>query len=242
MTFTVYPAIDLRKGKVVRLQQGEASQVTVYSDDPVAVAQGFRNQGALWLHVVNLDGAFGESQRNYTKVGKILEKAHMLVQFGGGLRDASGILFAMAAGAARVVLGTVALRKPEVVAEAVKKYGADRIAVGIDARNGKVAIEGWVETTGVRADYLVKQMMELGVERFIYTDIARDGMMVGPDVEGGKRLCDLGAKVILSGGVGSLEHVKAAAESGAEGLIVGKALYEGRFTLIEALAFNRKQA
>lgn len=240
MTFTVYPAIDLRKGKVVRLQQGEASHETVYADDPVAVAQRFREDGALWIHVVNLDGAFGEAQRNFTKIGKILEKARMLVQFGGGLRDATNILYAMAAGAARVVLGTVAMRKPEVVAQAVKEYGAERVAVGIDARDGKVAIEGWVETTGVRADFLVKQMMELGVERFIYTDIARDGMMVGPDIDGGKRLCDLGAKIVLSGGVGSLDHVEAAARSGAEGLIVGKALYERRFTLREALAFNRK--
>lgn len=239
MTFTVYPAIDLRKGKVVRLQQGEAGREKVYGDNPVAVARGFREDGASWIHVVNLDGAFGGAQSNFAELKRIAELG-IAVQFGGGLREAADIELALAAGAARVVLGTVALRNPELVAESVKRHGADRIAVGIDARDGKAAIAGWVETTDTTVDALAKRMMALGVTRFIYTDIARDGMMVGPDIEGGKRLMALGAKVILSGGVGNLEHAKAAAESGAEGLIIGKALYEGQFTLREALAYDRK--
>jgi phosphoribosylformimino-5-aminoimidazole carboxamide ribotide isomerase len=235
MSFTVYPAIDLRKGKVVRLQQGDAARETVYSDDPVAIAQQFREQGATWLHVVNLDGAFGEAQRNYTKLSKILDKARMLAQFGGGIRDEPGVLYAIACGAARVVLGTVALRKPEVVKDAIAKHGSDCIAVGIDARKGIVAIEGWVESTGVNAEYLAKKMIELGVKRFIYTDIARDGMLTGPDLDGARRIADLGAAVIASGGVGDLSHVQAAKDRGLEGIIVGKALYEERFTLREAL-------
>lgn len=239
MSFTVYPAIDLRKGKVVRLEQGEASRETVYSEDPLTIALEFREQGAHWMHMVNLDGAFGDAQRNYTKLSKMLEKARMLVQFGGGIRDEQGVLFALACGAARVVLGTVALRKPEVVKAAVAKHGAEYIAVGIDARNGMVAIEGWVESTGVRAEFLAKQMAEIGIKRFIYTDIARDGMLTGPDLDGACRIADLGVSVIASGGVGDLSHVKAAKDRGLEGIIVGKALYEGRFTLREALAIAK---
>jgi phosphoribosylformimino-5-aminoimidazole carboxamide ribotide isomerase len=241
MSFTVYPAMDLRKGKVVRLEQGDDKRVTVYHDDPLAVAHQFREEGALWMHMVNLDGAFMDASRNYTKLSKMLEKARMLVQFGGGLRDANGIMYALACGAARVVLGTVALRKPEVVKEAVKKYGAEEIAVGIDARNGIVAIEGWVESTGVKADYLAKQMIDIGVKRFIYTDIARDGMLTGPDLDGACRIADLGVSVIASGGVGELSHVAAAKERGLEGIIVGKALYEGRFTLTQAMAISGTQ-
>ncbi|MCB9894559.1 MAG: 1-(5-phosphoribosyl)-5-[(5-phosphoribosylamino)methylideneamino]imidazole-4-carboxamide isomerase [Planctomycetes bacterium] len=233
--FTLYPAIDLRQGRVVRLQQGRADAETTYGEDAMEVAREFEAQGAEWLHVVNLDGAFGDASENLSVLSTICGVIDIPVEFGGGLRSANDVRRALDLGAARVILGTVALRKPELVRELASKH-ADKIAVGIDARNGMVAVEGWVETSETSAEELARRMMDAGVRRFIYTDIARDGMMVGPDLDGATKLAQGGAGVIASGGVGTLEHVTSAATaSGVEGLIVGKALYEGRFTVREAL-------
>jgi phosphoribosylformimino-5-aminoimidazole carboxamide ribotide isomerase len=236
MTFTLYPAIDLRQGKVVRLQQGRLADQTVYSDDPVKVALDFAAQGARWLHIVNLDGAFGEDTRNLEMVRAIRAACGVPVQFGGGLRTLADIDQALVRGVDRVILGTVALRDPELVRQAARELG-ERLVVGIDARDGHVAVEGWVETSKMTAADLAARMFDAGVSRFVYTDITRDGMLVGPDLEGAATLAQTGAKVIASGGVGSLDHVQAAGVigRGVDGLIVGKALYEARFTVREAL-------
>lgn len=234
--FTIYPAIDLRRGQVVRLQQGRADAQTTYGDDPVAVARDFAAQGATWLHVVNLDGAFGEASVNNEKLAEICGAVQIPVEFGGGLRTRTDVEDALGRGVARVILGTVALRNPQLVKELAGEFG-DRIAVGIDAKDGMVAVEGWVETSEVTAGELATRMAEAGVRRFVYTDIARDGMEVGPDLEGAAAIAKTGAAVIASGGVGSLDHIRAAARArqSVEGVIVGKALYERRFTVREAL-------
>lgn len=236
MAFTIYPAIDLRAGKAVRLQQGRADLQTTYSDDPVAVAADFAASGAAWLHVVNLDGAFGDASPNLEVLRAICAAVKLPVQFGGGLRSEADMDRALNAGARRVILGTVALRNPALVQAAAGRLG-DQLCVGIDSRGGMVAVEGWVETSSVSSAELARRMIHAGVRRFVYTDIARDGMLVGPDLDGTRALAALGAGVIASGGVGTLAHVQAAATCGAgvDGLIIGKALYERRFTLREAL-------
>jgi phosphoribosylformimino-5-aminoimidazole carboxamide ribotide isomerase len=233
--FTLYPAIDLRHGRVVRLQQGRADAETTYGEDAVEIAREFAAQGAQWLHVVNLDGAFGESSDNLAVLRAVCNSVEIPVEFGGGLRSRGDVEQALGRGVARVILGTVALRDPGLVRELAAEFG-ERVAVGIDARDGKVAVEGWVETSEVTAAQLAQRMHEAGVSRFVYTDISRDGMLTGPDLEGAAVMAQTGANVIASGGVGTLEHVKAAAATkGVEGLIVGKALYEGRFTVRQAL-------
>jgi phosphoribosylformimino-5-aminoimidazole carboxamide ribotide isomerase len=234
--FTIYPAIDLRQGRVVRLQQGRLSDQTVYSDDPVTTALDFAAQGARWLHVVNLDGAFGEATRNLEMVRAIRAACGIPVQFGGGLRTRNDVQEALIRGVDRVILGTAALRDPTLVKQLATELG-EQLAIGIDARDGRVAVEGWAETSKTTAAELAVRMYDVGVSRFIYTDIIRDGMLVGPDLEGAAKLARTGAKVIASGGVGSIEHVRAAAAYGqhVDGLIIGKALYEARFTVREAL-------
>jgi phosphoribosylformimino-5-aminoimidazole carboxamide ribotide isomerase len=234
--FTIYPAIDLRQGRVVRLQQGRLADETVYSDDPVMVALNFAVQGARWLHIVNLDGAFGQATRNLEMVRAIRAACGIPVQFGGGLRTRNDVQEALLRGVDRVILGTAALRDPKLVKQLAAELG-ERLAVGIDARDGKVAVEGWAETSETTAIDLARRMFDAGVSRFIYTDIARDGMLIGPDLDGAANLARTGAKVIASGGAGSLDHVRAAAAvgHGVDGLIVGKALYEARFTVREAL-------
>lgn len=235
MAFTIYPAIDLRRGKVVRLTQGKADAETVYGDDPVETAAAFQAQGARWLHVVNLDGAFGEATENLDVLKAIADDVGIPIQFGGGLRSMADVDKALSLGASRVILGTAAVRNPQLVRDAAARL-AGSVVVGIDARDGKVAVEGWTETSDMAAPELARRMFDAGVSRFIYTDIARDGMEVGPDLEGAKPLADI-AWVIASGGVGKLEHVTAAKKAGEQidGLIIGKALYEHRFTLRDAL-------
>ncbi|MCC7509623.1 MAG: 1-(5-phosphoribosyl)-5-[(5-phosphoribosylamino)methylideneamino]imidazole-4-carboxamide isomerase [Planctomycetes bacterium] len=235
MAFTIYPAIDLRHGKVVRLVQGKADAETVYGDDPVETAAAFQAQGARWLHVVNLDGAFGESTENLSVLKAIADDVGIPIQFGGGLRSMADVDKALSLGASRVILGTAAVRNPQLVRDAAARL-AGSVVVGIDARDGKVAVEGWTETSDMAAPELARRMFDAGVSRFIYTDIARDGMEVGPDLEGAKPLAAI-AWVIASGGVGKLEHVAAAKKAGEQidGLIIGKALYEHRFTLRDAL-------
>jgi phosphoribosylformimino-5-aminoimidazole carboxamide ribotide isomerase len=233
----LFPAIDIRHGRVVRLSQGEATRQTVYGDDPVAVAAGFAERGARWIHVVDLDRAFGEGE-NLALVGRIVARvgARVRVQLGGGLRTAALIREGLDQGVSRVVLGTAAAVDPAVVAAAVALAGAARVAVGIDARNGVVAIRGWTESSGLTVEALARSSLADGVGTLVYTDVARDGMLGGPDVAGARRLQALGAEVIASGGVAGLPDIVALRDAGLAGAIVGRALYEGRLDLDSALA------
>ncbi|MEO6055528.1 MAG: 1-(5-phosphoribosyl)-5-[(5-phosphoribosylamino)methylideneamino] imidazole-4-carboxamide isomerase [Gemmatimonadales bacterium] len=233
----LFPAIDIRHGRVVRLNQGVATRQTVYGDDPVAVARGFAEQGAAWIHVVDLDRAFGDGE-NLALVRRLVAAVGSIVrvQLGGGLRTADLVREGLAQGASRVVIGTAAAIDPAMVPAAVAAAGAERIAVGIDARDGLVAIRGWTETAPLRADALAARVVAAGVRTLIYTDVSRDGMLTGPDLDGALRLQAMGAGVIASGGVGGLEDIRGAREAGLAGAIVGRALYEGRFALAEALA------
>jgi phosphoribosylformimino-5-aminoimidazole carboxamide ribotide isomerase len=234
----VYPAIDLRKGRCVRLQQGDAAAETVFADDPADAARRWASEGAEWLHVVNLDGALGETgAANLIALRRILAAVGLPVQFGGGLRSLEDIAALLELGVTRVVLGTVAVREPEIVQSAIERFGSERVAVGIDARAGLVAVQGWRDLSTVRAADLGLQMRVLGVERVIYTDIARDGMLTGVNVEATVALAQAtGLGVIASGGVASLEDlVRLRATGSIEGVIIGQALYTGAVSLPEAI-------
>jgi phosphoribosylformimino-5-aminoimidazole carboxamide ribotide isomerase len=232
----LFPAIDLRRGCVVRLSQGEAERAVVYETDPAAVAERFAEAGATWIHVVDLDRAFGEGDNN-AAVARIVAAvgSRLRVQVGGGFRSLERIEEGLAEGAARVVVGTAAVRDPELVDRAVARAGAARLAVGIDARDGVVAVRGWTETGNERADELAARVVAQGIETVIYTDIGRDGMLLGPDVAGSVALQQIGARVIASGGVATLADLRAIRDAGLAGAIVGRALYERRFTVAEAV-------
>jgi phosphoribosylformimino-5-aminoimidazole carboxamide ribotide isomerase len=233
----LYPAIDIRHGRVVRLSQGEATRQTVYGDDPVAVAEHFAEQGAEWLHVVDLDRAFGDGE-NLALVRRIVARAgwRVRVQLGGGMRGADAVRQGLDQGVSRVVIGTAAAVDPAVVPAAVSAHGADRVAVGIDARDGQVVIRGWTEVSSLSVDGLAARVAGEGVRAVIYTDVARDGMLAGPDLAGAVQLQRHGLAVIASGGVTTLADITAAREAGLAGAIVGRALYEGRLALPAALA------
>jgi phosphoribosylformimino-5-aminoimidazole carboxamide ribotide isomerase len=230
------PAIDIRNGRVVRLSQGERARQTVYGDDPVAVAQGFLEQGARWIHVVDLDRAFGTGD-NLAVVHLIAGRfaAKLRLQLGGGLRSKDLIREALDLGFARAVIGTAAAADPDFVPEMLAAVGARRLAVGIDARNGMVAVRGWTETSTTRAQDLARRVVLAGIETVIYTDIDRDGMLNGPDLAGAVSLRTIAARVIVSGGIAGSADVRAACQAGLDGVFVGRALYEGRLTLPEAL-------
>jgi phosphoribosylformimino-5-aminoimidazole carboxamide ribotide isomerase len=233
----LFPAIDIRQGQVVRLAQGEAARLTVYAEDPSAVAQRFAADGARWIHVVDLDRAFGWGD-NAGPVRRIVEQVsgRVKIQLGGGFRSPGLIEDGLALGVERVVVGTAAARDPELVSRALAEAGPNRLAVGIDARDGIVAVRGWTESTGERVEALAARVIAAGVTTLICTDIARDGMLSGPDVAGCAALQRLGAGVIVSGGVATLDDLRAARAAGLAGAIAGRALYEGRFTVREALA------
>lgn len=232
----LYPAIDIRHGRVVRLSQGEATRQTVYASDPAEVAEGFVAAGARWIHVVDLDRAFGDGD-NGAAVARIVTRvaARARVQLGGGLRSIERIRAALDAGVARLVVGTAAVTDPALVPAALEAAGSERIAVGLDARDGAVAVRGWRDVSALRVDDVARDMAAAGVRTLIYTDIARDGMLIGPDLDGARRLQALGPAVIASGGVATLDDLRAVRAAGLAGAIVGRALYEGRFTLEEAL-------
>ncbi|MCI0421607.1 MAG: 1-(5-phosphoribosyl)-5-[(5-phosphoribosylamino)methylideneamino]imidazole-4-carboxamide isomerase [Acidobacteria bacterium] len=234
----IFPAIDMRQGKCVRLLQGRADQETIYFEDPAAVAQRWEAEGAGWLHLVDLDGAMSASSGNRVIAKKIFSVLRIPVQFGGGIRAMTDLEEVLDAGAARVVVGTAAVQHPEFLAEAIQRF-SERIVVGIDARDGRVATHGWNQVGSLEAVAFAKTLARRGVRRVVYTDISKDGMLVGPNVEATRRLAgESQLKVIASGGVASLEHLRSlrALESlGIEGAIVGKALYERRFTLQEAI-------
>lgn len=233
----LFPAIDIRHGRVVRLSQGEATRQTVYGDDPVAVAEGFAALGAQWIHVVDLDRAFGDGD-NTAVVREIAARVggQVRVQLGGGLRSVELARTALTPGVSRVVIGTAAALDPAVVPAVLALEGPERIVVGIDARDGLVAVRGWTERSALSAEALAQRVVADGVRTLIYTDVARDGMLTGPDLDGARRLQALGAGVIASGGVSGVEDIVAAREAGLAGVIVGRALYAGRVELREALA------
>lgn len=239
--FTIYPAIDLRRGLVVRLKEGDPERQTTYPVDPRAAAQRWLAAGAQWLHVVNLDGAFGESESpNLAALGSIARAADLLgarVQFGGGLRSLVEIQQALAAGASRVILGTAAVETPELITQALDRWGPAAICIGIDARDGFVKVRGWQSGSRVSALQLASQMAGLGIETVIYTNIARDGLGRGVDVPATQTLAKLsGLAVIASGGVAGLADIRAVRQAGLPGVIIGRALYEGQIELQEALA------
>ena len=237
----LFPAIDLKDGACVRLRRGDMDQATVYSDDPAAQARAFQDAGARALHVVDLDGAFAGQAVNGAAVAAILAAARVPVQLGGGIRDMAGVARWMEAGVGRVILGSAALKTPALVHAACAAYPG-RVAVGIDARDGMVAAEGWAETSDVSAIDLGLRFQDAGVAALIYTDIARDGMLSGLNLDATLALAEqVDIPVIASGGVGTLDDLRAllAAADGCggtiEGAIVGRALYDGRVDLAAAL-------
>jgi phosphoribosylformimino-5-aminoimidazole carboxamide ribotide isomerase len=238
MSFQVIPAIDLRGGRVVRLLQGDFARETAYADDPVAVAREWDRQGAEWIHVVDLDGAKDGTPRHLDVVGAITGAVHARIQLGGGVRTLDDLAGAFDSGVARVVLGTAAIKNPQFLEQAAA-LRPGQVALGIDTRQGLVAIAGWQEGTDRKAGDLARRFAHLPLAAVIHTDIGRDGMLAGPETE---RLVELaqtcGLPVIASGGVSSLADIQALRtleDHGVAGVIVGKALYEGAFTLEEAL-------
>jgi phosphoribosylformimino-5-aminoimidazole carboxamide ribotide isomerase len=231
----IIPAIDIKDGKCVRLYQGDFSQVTVYGDDPAAVARRWVEQGARMLHVVDLDGAKVGHPVNADVILAIVQSAGVPVQIGGGLRDEPAVLAALELGVARVILGTAAVQQPNLIARLAERYG-QQIAVGVDARDGMVATSGWTEQAQVRASDLVDHMAALGVRWIIYTDISRDGTLTEPNYAATAALMQPdGPAIIASGGVGKLEHLLRLASIGVEAVIVGRALYTGDLDLAEAI-------
>ena len=228
----LYPSIDIRAGQVVRLYQGDYDQETVYGDDPVAVARSYEAAGAPWVHVVDLDAARGDGS-NRDLVIDVARAVKTPVQVGGGQRDAS----LLEAGVARVVMGSVAVSDPELV-ERLARDHAGRVAVGMDHRDGQIMVRGWEDAGGVTVDELVARYTAAGVAAFVVTNIAGDGTLQGPDTTGlAKLVASTPVPVVASGGVGSLDDIRAlAAIEGLAGVIVGKALYVGRFTVEEAIA------
>ena len=242
MTLTLYPAIDLKDGACVRLRRGEMDDATVYSDDPGAQAQAWQSAGAAWLLVVDLNGAFAGRPVNGRAVAAILAAATVPVQLGGGIRDMAGIESWLAAGVSRVILGSAAAKNPALVHEACRVHPG-RIAVGIDARDGMVATEGWAETSTLSASDLARRFEDAGAAAIIFTDIGRDGMLGGLNLELTVALAQgITTPVIASGGVGSASDLLAlreaapqAAPGRIDGVIVGRALYDGRVSLAQAL-------
>ena len=240
----LFPAIDIRNGRCVRLTEGKFECETVFAEDPAEMAVRWADAGAEYLHVVDLDGALAGQSSNTEVIKRILAKVKMPVQVGGGIRTLANIENMLALGVTRVILGSVAVRNPELVREACQKFPG-QVVVGIDAKNGEVAVEGWGIGGGIGAIELAKKMAAVGVEHIIFTDISRDGMLSGVNVEATAELAKAsGVKVIASGGVSSLADLKAlqAHEAdGIEGCIVGKAIYTGALDLKEALAALKEE-
>ena len=236
----VIPSIDLRRGKCVRLVQGKADAETVYSDDPVAMAVKWQSKGARFLHVVDLDGAFTGAPKNLDVVKEIAEAISIPIEMGGGIRDQKTVKTVFQAGVQRVILGTSALRDPAFAEAMCREYG-DRIAVGIDAKDGMVAIRGWTEVGEKSAVYFAAEMEEAGVRTIIYTDIKSDGMLMGPNIEATKKIAQAtqNVEIIASGGVSSLQDIrnlKVLGPLGVTGVIIGKALYTGDLQLEDAIS------
>lgn len=235
----LFPAVDIRDGRAVRLTQGDYDREQVYFDDPLAAAEDWAAQGATHIHVVDLDGALEGERRNLEHLRRIVESTGLPVQYGGGLRDMTSVEAALSAGAWRAIIGTAAFRDRPFLERAVAECG-ERIVVSSDARDGRIAAQGWTEATDLAVTDAVASLSASGVATFVYTDIARDGMLGGTDIDGLRAVAAAAgnSKVIASGGVGELSHLTEIAGSGianVEGVIAGKALYERRFSLADAL-------
>ena len=237
----IIPAIDLIDGKAVRLQKGDYAKVTVYSDRPEEVAKSFYEQGARFLHVVDLDGAKSGKADNFETVKKIVEATELSVEVGGGIRSMDIVDLYASIGVDRIILGTAALTDPDFLKEAVARYG-DRIAVGVDIKDGMVAIKGWTEVSNVSCDDFCKYLEEIGVASVICTDISKDGMMSGTNLELYRGLCEKFAlKIVASGGVSTLKDVRALIDMKVFGAILGKALYTGAIDLAEAVKLTEEK-
>jgi phosphoribosylformimino-5-aminoimidazole carboxamide ribotide isomerase len=237
----IFPAIDISGGRVVRLQQGNYGQMTHYTISPLEAAGDFQSQGARFLHVVDLDGAKTGETTNFDTISQIAAASGLFMEVGGGIRDEERICKYLDAGAGRVILGTAALRQPQFLRDMVEKYGS-KIAVGVDARDGKVAVSGWLDVTDVDALEFCRQLSEWGVQTVIYTDIAADGMLSGPNRQIYPRLTAIpNLDIVASGGVTSLDDVIVLRRAGCRAAIIGKALYSGKIDLTKALAMAKEE-
>ncbi|RLQ96692.1 1-(5-phosphoribosyl)-5-[(5-phosphoribosylamino)methylideneamino]imidazole-4-carboxamide isomerase [Falsibacillus albus] len=238
MSYTIYPAIDMRNGKCVRLVQGDYNRETVYGDSPFAMAKTFVDQGAQWIHMVDLDGAKSGSRVNSQYVIQAAKELNAKVQIGGGIRTEDDVQYYLENGVDRVIIGSLAVTQPELVKKWLGKYG-NRIAIGLDAKDGMVATHGWIETSTVKAVDIAKELADAGAETFIFTDIATDGMLSGPNIDAIAGLAKAtGKQIIASGGVSSLQDLKDLKkyeQDGVSGSIVGKAIYTDKINLEEAI-------
>lgn len=233
----LYPAIDMKGGKCVRLTQGLFDNVKVYSDTPADMAKLWVSQGASFLHIVDLDGALAGRSVNEEAIRAIVKSVDMPIQLGGGIRSAEAVQYMLDLGITRCIIGTRAAEQPEFIRELIERFGADRIVVGVDAKNGMVAVEGWEKVSSLTAVDLCMQMKEYGVKHIVYTDISRDGTLTGPNVTYTKMLTEqTGLDVIASGGMSCMEDLITLHENGIQGAIIGKALYEKKISLPEAVA------
>ena len=232
----LYPAIDLKDGKCVRLLQGDYNEVTVYGQDPAQMAKKWESLGGDYLHIVDLDGAKAGKGVNEQAICSIVSAIRIPIEVGGGIRSMADIKCQLDRGVDRVILGSAAIKNKELVKEAIETFGAEKIVVGVDAKGGMVAVEGWLEVTDTTALSFCKELEKLGVQTVIYTDIAKDGMMQGPNIEETKKLVDeTDLQIVASGGVSSLEDLKALERIGVYGAIIGKAIYTGAIKLDEAV-------
>lgn len=236
----VYPAIDMKGGKCVRLYQGDYEQETIYGDSPFDMAKKFANEGAAWIHLVDLDGAKDGEKIHANEVIRIAKELPVSVQIGGGIRSKEDVSYYLNNGVTRVIIGSLAISQPELVAQLLEEFGGDRIVIGLDAKDGMVATHGWLETSSQSAKEVGQYFASKGAKHVIFTDIATDGTLQGPNLGANKELAEAtGLSVIVSGGISSLEDLgevaKLAKNSTISGIITGKALYNNRFTLTEAL-------
>ncbi|OMC86823.1 1-(5-phosphoribosyl)-5-[(5-phosphoribosylamino)methylideneamino]imidazole-4-carboxamide isomerase [Viridibacillus sp. FSL H7-0596] len=236
----VFPAIDMRGGKCVRLFKGDYAQETVYADSPFEMAKSFAKEGASFIHMVDLDGAKDGERTHAAEVIRVAKELPVKVQIGGGIRSEEDVRFYLENGVHRVIIGSLAIREPELVANFIEEFGAERIVIGLDAKDGMVATHGWLETSNKSAIEVGKYFAKAGAKYFVFTDIATDGTLAGPNIPANVKLAEAtNAEIIVSGGISSLvdiQRVKEAAQnSSVAGVIIGKALYAGRFTLPEAL-------
>lgn len=233
----LYPAIDMRGGKCVRLTQGLFDQMKVYGDSPADMAELWAAQGASFLHLVDLDGALEGHSVNEAAIRAIVGRVKIPVQLGGGLRSAEAVKAMLDLGVCRCIIGTRAAERPEFILELVEQFGPERIVAGVDAKDGMVAVRGWEETSSLSASQLCRKMKEYGIRHIVYTDISRDGMLTGPNVTYTKQLTEeTGLDVIASGGISSMDDLQVLADHKIGGAIIGKALYENRIRLPEAVA------
>src|SRR6056297_459091 len=232
----ILPAIDIKNGKVVRLKQGDFNQETVYSNNPLEIAKQFEKDKAKWLHIVDLDGASQEKNRNIEIIKEIRENTSLSIQTGGGIRSKEDVKKLIDLGIDRVIIGTLAVKNPELLKKIVNKFGSKKILISIDARDGKVATSGWQEESELKVIDFAKKLEQMGIKYILYTDIKRDGMLSGPDVEGLKELKEnTSLNIIASGGISSLKDIEKLNELNFYGVITGQALYTNQFDLKEAI-------